>query len=133
MNARAVDTLRGRLLRLAREHGLVAINAFGSRATEVAARVAGAAEAVAEHPASDVDIGALPAPGRTLGPRDRVRIAQALEDAFGVERVDLVVLPEAPPFLAVDIVSGEILAATDLLPFERARLTGWQAGSVSPR
>ncbi len=62
----------------------------------------------------------------------------ALEDLLDVPRVDLVILPEAPPFLALDIVQGELLCATDpvaeaeyqlyvlrragdLAPFERER------------
>ena len=57
---------------------------------------------------------------------------------FVPARVDLVVLPEASPFLALDIVTGELLLARDpdreaeyqlfvlrragdLAPFERAR------------
>jgi len=38
----------------------------------------------------------------------------ALEDLLDVDRVDLVVLPEASPYLALDIVCGELLCATDL-------------------
>ncbi|MBM4127923.1 MAG: hypothetical protein FJ247_11335 [Nitrospira sp.] len=36
-----------------------------------------------------------------------------LEDILGVGRVDLVSLPEASPFLAVEIVRGELLYETD--------------------
>ena len=62
----------------------------------------------------------------------------ALEDLFDVGRVDLVVLPEADPFLAVNVIRGERLfadnayladeydlyvlrRAADLLPLERER------------
>jgi hypothetical protein len=38
---------------------------------------------------------------------------QALEDLFGVARVDLVILREADPFLAANIVRGERLYALD--------------------
>ncbi|RME40072.1 MAG: nucleotidyltransferase domain-containing protein [Thermoflexia bacterium] len=122
---------------LARQYGLIAVYSFGSRAGEVAARVAGQA-VEPTHPASDVDIGVLPAPQRRLSAAERADLTVALEDLLDVPRVDLVILPEAPPFLALDIVQGELLCATDpvaeaeyqlyvlrragdLAPFERER------------
>jgi hypothetical protein len=68
-----------------------------------------------------------------------------LEDLFGAGRVDLVSLPEASPFLAVEIILGELLyevdadrtaeyelfvlrRAADLAPFERERVRGVLAG-----
>jgi len=85
---------------------------------------------------SDLDIGVLPQ-GR-LSAEEKVRIALSLEEIFGVPRVDVVVLPEAPPFLALEIVQGELLyaddpdleaeyqlhimrVASDLMPFERQK------------
>lgn len=70
--------------------------------------------------------------------RQKVELALALEDLFGVNRVDLVVLPEADPFLAANVICGERLFADDgyladeydlyvlrragdLLPLERER------------
>jgi len=97
---------------LSEQYALVAIYAFGSRADEVAARVAGRAVDSA-HSDSDVDIGVLPIRGHRLTARDRVRIAIALEDALDVNRVDLVVASEANPFLASDIVCGELLYTSD--------------------
>jgi len=97
---------------IARQYNLVALYAFGSRAAEVAARVAGKGVVVA-FPSSDVDIGALPARGHRLTAQDRVRLAIALEDVLDVDRVDLVVLPEASPYLALDVVCGELLCVTD--------------------
>ncbi len=130
-------SLSDRLADLARQYGLIAIYSFGSRAEEVAAQVAGRAAASA-HPASDVDIGVLPAPGRHLTAAERADLTVALEDLLDGARVDLVILPEAPPFLALDIVQGELLYTTDpiaeaeyqlyvlrraadLAPFERER------------
>ena len=69
----------------------------------------------------------------------KVAIAAGLEDLLGVSRVDLVVLPEVDPFLAVNVIRGERLffrdarrsdeyelfvlrRAGDLAPFERERL-----------
>jgi predicted nucleotidyltransferase len=86
--------------------------------------------------ASDLDIGILPA--RSLDVHQKVALAIALEDLFDVNRVDLVVLPEADPFLAANVIRGERLyerdsyqadeydlyilrRAGDLIPLERER------------
>ncbi len=131
---------------LAREYGLAAIYAFGSRAGEIAARVAGEPVESA-HPSSDVDIGVLPARGRRLTARERVRLTIALEDALDVRRVDLVILPEASPYLALDVVRGELLHTTDpdaeaeyqlyvlrragdLAPYQHERLRMFLAGEA---
>lgn len=66
-----------------------------------------------QHPTSDVDIGVRPSLGHRLTDRDRVRLAIALEDLFDVSRIDLVVLPEADPFLALNVIRGELLYCTD--------------------
>jgi hypothetical protein len=88
--------------------------------------------------ASDLDVGAKPA--GPLGIREKSSIAVELEDVLGVPRVDLVVLPEADPFLAANIIRGERLyyadehfadeyelyilrRAGDLAPLERERLS----------
>ena len=97
---------------LASRFELLAMYAFGSRATEVAACARGE-PAVVLHPASDVDIGVLPAYGRPLNAQERVVLAAALEDALDVSRVDLVILPEADPFLAANVIRGERLYARD--------------------
>jgi predicted nucleotidyltransferase len=128
--------LRASLAATCRRFGVDVLYVFGSRAAEVSALVqAGGALAPS---ASDVDIGALPEPSRPSDATDRVRLTIALEDLLGVHRVDLVILPEADPFLALDVVSGELLycgdavrqaeyelyalrRAGDLAPFERER------------
>ena len=68
-----------------------------------------------------------------------MNLAVGLEELFGVNRVDLVLLPDAEPFLALDIIRGELLYADDpldqayyelfvirragdLLPFKRERI-----------
>lgn len=123
---------------LAARYGLRDIYAFGSRAREI---VQGAARNEAGRPpsGSDLDIGVQPQPGRRLSARARVRLAGELEQLFDVPRVDLVVLAEARPFLAVEVVSGELLytsdplaqaehelyvlrRAADLAPFQRERV-----------
>ena len=123
---------------LCRQHGVAIAYAFGSRAREVRDWLAGDGAVQLSGP-SDVDIGVRPAPGVWWGVDEKVRLAIALEDLFGCGRVDLVVLPEADPFVAVEIIRGERLfsrdeyeadeydlyvlrRAGDLIPLERERL-----------
>ncbi len=104
--------LRAQTEALGRAYDLVAVYAFGSRALEIAARLAGE-NPEAEFPGSDLDIGILPARHRHLTVWEKVALAQAIEDLFAVPRVDLVVAPSAPPFLALEIVRGELLYVSD--------------------
>jgi len=101
---------------IAERFGVSEIYVFGSRANEIKARVAG--ESTAWQLSADVDIGIQPVPGNRLSIDEKVNLAIALEDFFNVERVDLVVIPEADPFLAADIIRGEILYCSD--PDEQA-------------
>jgi predicted nucleotidyltransferase len=88
---------------------------------------------------SDVDIGVRPNPGASFLVETKVRLAIALEDLLEVDRVDLVCLPDADPFVAANIVRGERLYARDeheadeydlyvlrragdLIPLERERM-----------
>ncbi len=91
------------------------------------------------HPSpSDLDVGIKPS--RPLSVEEKVEIALFLEDLFHVPRVDVVVIPEAPVMLGLEIVKGEILyaedstfeaeyqlyimkMAADLLPYERAKIS----------
>ncbi len=61
---------------LVAQFGLDAIYLFGSRAKEVAASVRGERPLVPGHP-SNVDVGVMPAVGRQLTVRDKVRLAIA--------------------------------------------------------
>ncbi len=94
--------------------GIADIYAFGSRAEETAARLE-ALEPVSSvaAPSSDLDIGVRPYFDVRLTAKDRVALTIELEDLFDVPRVDLVLLPEADPYLALDIVSGELLYTAD--------------------
>lgn len=126
-----------RIAAIAARFDIDALYAFGSRGCEALAYIEGRGVFTAGA-SSDLDLAALPLPGRAWSVDERVGLAAALEDAFPVPRVDLVVLPEAPPFLALAAVSGELLhvvdrvreanyqlyvmrRAGDLAPFERAR------------
>ncbi len=122
---------------LARRGSLVAIYAFGSRARKVLDALT-CGDGRLPPSTSDLDIAVVAAPGKRLSVLDKVRIAQALEDMLDCPRVELVVLPEADPFLAANIVRGERLYtadphaadeyelyilrhAGDLIPLERER------------
>jgi predicted nucleotidyltransferase len=121
-----------------RRYRSTAVYVFGSRAAEIAARVAGvsahASSALpADYPDSDVDIGVQPTRGTRLSAEQRVRLALELEDLFAVARVDLVVLSEANAPLAAEIVRGELLLCAD--PDEEAESQLYylrRAGDLAP-
>jgi predicted nucleotidyltransferase len=127
-----------RLSEVARGYRLADIYVFGSRAAEIAAMIKND-KAIKRASTSDVDIGVRPKQGSRLSTRDLVELILKLEDLFKVKRVDLVLLPDAEPFLALDIIRGELLytddpldqayyelfvlrRAGDLLPFKRERI-----------
>ncbi len=118
-------------------YGVLDLYVFGSRAREVVSLVEGRISNL-EQPEPDVDIGILPADKETWTPEKKVEFSIELEDRFQVHRVDLILLPEADAFLALDIIRGELLycadlddqaryelfvlrRAGDLLPFQKAR------------
>ena len=107
-----MNPLQQQLTKLADQYSLVALYVFGSRSPEIAARMRGESPA-AGHPEADLDIGVQVGRGNRLDVRQKVALAQALEELFQVPRVDLVVCEEAPPFLAQEIVSGELIHCTD--------------------
>jgi two-component sensor histidine kinase len=117
------------------QYSLQIIYAFGSRAKEASDLAENRIEHLPSTPA-DLDIGVKPEKPLTV--EEKVKIAILFEDLFDVPRVDLIVLPDAPIFLALDIVTGEILymqdstyeaeyqlyimrMAADLLPYERIK------------
>jgi len=127
-----------RLEEIARPYGLEAVYAFGSRAKEAAALLRGEATCSA-HPESDVDMGVRVKAGAKFGPSECAQITLQIEDLLGVSRVDLVILQETDPFLAAEIIRGELLYAEDpdrearyelyvlrragdLLPFKKERI-----------
>jgi predicted nucleotidyltransferase len=127
-----------KLSEIARKHSLADIYAFGSRAREIVAMMK-KGKVLKHASSSDVDIGIRPKQSSRLSPRDLANITLELEDLFGVNRVDLVLLPGAEPFLAFDIIKGELLytedpldqahfelfvlrRAGDLLPFKKERI-----------
>jgi predicted nucleotidyltransferase len=128
-------------------YGIDALYVFGSRASEVADAMK-VGRSLTDSTGSDVDIGVLPCPEGSLDPAAKVRLMAELEDLLEAGRVDLVSLPEASPFLALEIVRGELLyeadpdraaeyelfvlrRAADLVPFERERVRGVLAGTAT--
>lgn len=105
-------SVQDQLKAAASPYSIATLYVFGSRATEIAREVRGRGLPL-QHAESDVDVGVQPAPDRRLTAQDRVRLAMELEDILGVSRVDLVVLPEADPFLALEVIRGEMLYCAD--------------------
>ncbi len=126
------------LKKLCDSYGVHDIYAFGSRAGEIIAWIRGD-KVHSAYPASDVDIGILPLSSTKWDAERKVNFSMELEDFFAVSRLDLVLLTEAEPFLALDIIRGELLytidadeqaryelfvlrRAGDLLPFKKERI-----------
>jgi len=93
-------------------YGIDILYAFGSRSREVADFILGEGANLISG-SSDVDIGVKMVSGRKLEVKEKVFLSISLEDLLGVGRVDLVVLSEADPFLAAEIIRGERLFAMD--------------------
>jgi predicted nucleotidyltransferase len=108
----ATEDRRAALARICAAFKVTILYVFGSRSAEVRGWLH---ESVArlEARASDVDIGVKAAPGAKWTAREKVALAIALEDLLGCGRVDLVVLDEADPFVAEEVIGGERLWARD--------------------
>lgn len=141
-----MSDLSGKIGAVCRRFGVASLYVFGSRASEIASRLAGV-EQPAERIGADVDIAAQPVAGALANADSRVAFAQQLEALLGVGRVDLVILPEASAFLAGDAVRGELLycddedrqareeldylrRVADLAPYQKARLDGILSGDL---
>jgi predicted nucleotidyltransferase len=105
-----VNKLRREIKKLAGRYNLQLIYAFGSRAKEAYDFTRGK-KAALQTSSSDLDIGLKSE--QPLSVEEKVQIAVFFEDLFGVPRVDVVMLPEAPVMLALEIVQGELLFAED--------------------
>lgn len=128
-----MTTLKRELTRIAMRYRLSAIFAFGSRSADAAA-IINRTRCSGEYSSSDIDVGVLPLEGVKMGPREKVRLTMDLEDLLRVKKVDLVVLPEADPFLAANVIRGEriycedeyglyiLRRAGDLIPLEEERI-----------
>ena len=128
-----------KLNEIAKKFYIDIIYAFGSNAKNVVALLKQKVSGIDLSTSSDLDIGVKPVFGKLLSIKEKVRLSMELEDIFSVSKVDLVVLPEADPFLAANIVRGEriyckdkyradeydlyiLRRAGDFIPLERERL-----------
>ncbi len=93
-------------------YGISEIYVFGSRMDEIARRISGE-EVGSNFSTSDVDIGVESISGKRLTAKQKVQIAIQLEDLLKVSRVDLVVMSEVSPFLALEIINGRLLYCKD--------------------
>lgn len=124
--------MREQLEEICRRYHVADLYAFGSRADEFAAKLAGKPFATSRA-GSDLDIGVRGEGRHPWSAEERTSLTIELEDLFSVPRVDLVVLPEAEPFLALDIIRGQLLYTAD--PDEQARyelLVMRRAGDLLP-
>jgi len=133
-----VQALNDKLKSICEAYNVVDLYVFGSRAREIAAMVE-TGGVPNENSTSDVDIAIRPAQDIQLSIKDIIQLTLSLEEALRVNRVDLVILPKADPFLALEAIRGELLytrnavdqaryelyvlrRAGDLAPFKRARM-----------
>ena len=106
-----MNEIKKDIIKIAERYGIQIIYAFGSRAKEALFMVEGEIQSLTKS-TSDLDIGIKPEHHLTI--EEKVEIALLFEDLFNVQKVDVVIIPEAPISLALDIVTGEILYAQDL-------------------
>jgi uncharacterized protein len=105
-----MNNIRERIEKIAQKYDLQVIYTFGSRAKETLRMVEEKIKRLSFE-SSDLDIGIKPR--NVLTVEKKVEIALAFENVFDVPKVDIVVLPDAPVFLALEIVTGELLYAED--------------------
>lgn len=103
---------------IAARYDIADLYVFGSRASEIFARLHDK-KIIHSLSASDADFAILQSNLEEWSPAKRVKLCIELEDLFQVDRVDLVLLPEADPYLALDIIRGELLYTRD--PDQQAR------------
>lgn len=107
-----MNDLQRKLADLCRRYSVTSLYVFGSRASEIAARVAGE-KVVPAHPESDGDFAVQIAEESDLRGFARGGLLIDLEELFELPRADLVVLNDADPFIALEAVRGELLFFTD--------------------
>ncbi len=93
-----LETLRPRLERLFQGHPVLLAFVFGSRATDHV------------HPESDVDVAVLFAESLSADARysERLALTGELSQLFRSDRIDVVVLNEAPPLLAYEALRNGV-------------------------
>ena len=134
MYNKIMDDLKAKIKTLCESYPIQALYVFGSRSAEILSLLA---HELPKNEESDLDV-ALLIDGH-FSVRQKVDFAQALEELFKVNRVDLVILNDADTFLAANAVRGYRLYARndyeadefelyvlrragDLAQFERQRI-----------
>ena len=111
-NIFSMQSREKRLRDICRQFHVATLYVFGSRALEAAEFAAAEMSAFSTGP-SDLDVGVRLIPKNRLSVKDKVELTLVLEDFFSINKVDLVMLSEADPFLAANIIRGERLYARD--------------------
>ncbi len=126
------DERTHQLSELCERYRLDILYAFGSRAREALDWMHGERESLSSSP-SDLDIGVHTINGEQMYVSVTVDLMLELEDLFGVNRVDLVHLPQADAFLAANVIRGEKLFARDeIAADEYALYVLRRAGDLAP-
>jgi predicted nucleotidyltransferase len=129
---------RSELKEICRQYSIDTIYSFGNRATELKMFVTGAGD-IDRSKAVDFDVAVKIPPQKSLSVRQKSQLTIDLEELFRLTKLDLVVINEADPFLAANIIRGErifcrdeyladqyelyvLRRAGDLIPLERERL-----------
>ncbi|MDH7514215.1 MAG: nucleotidyltransferase domain-containing protein [Clostridiales bacterium] len=94
------------LQEICRNHRVDSLYLFGSRSEEVRHWLDEIPDD-SDQSSSDIDVGIRIEADRRWTVEKKVSLALDLEEFFGCRRVDLVLLNEADPFLATEIIRGE--------------------------
>jgi predicted nucleotidyltransferase len=103
-----MNDLFERLKNLCQDYPVQTLYVFGSREQEMIALQQGVP---LPGNTSDLDVALLTSTSFSI--REKVDFALALEEIFGISRVDLVILNDADPFLAANAIRGCRLYARD--------------------
>lgn len=106
------------LARICEKYGVCDMYAFGSRGKEALDFLHERIDCFTPSH-SDIDIGVRFSKDVHPTLKSLVQIEFELEDFFKLSRVDVVSVTDAPPFLALEIISGELLFAHN--PDDQAR------------
>ena len=98
--------------RICRKYHVTSMYIFGSRAHGIIDQLKGIDKVSVPTP-SDVDIGVKIEMGFALDVREKALLGIELEDLLRVNRVDLIVISEADPFVAANIIRGERIYCDD--------------------
>lgn len=102
-----------KIISICEKYDVIEMYSFGSRSREVFRFIREESTGLKKS-SSDIDIGVRYKKGTSPGPEKKVRLTMELEDFFGHSKIDLVQLENSAPFLALDIIRGELLYADDL-------------------